>query len=106
MAWVLLAAAIVFEVFGTTCMKLSEGFTKLWPSLGMVAGYLGAFGMLTLTLKTMPVSTAYAIWAGAGTALVATIGVVFLNEPFGWAKLSALVLIVAGVVMLNLSGAH
>lgn len=106
MAWLLLMGAIVLEVCGTTLMKLSDGFTKLWPSLGMVAGYLGAFALLTLTLKTMPVSTAYAIWAGVGTALVALVGVVLLSEPFGWTKLSAIGLIVAGVVVLNLSGAH
>lgn len=106
MAWVLLAGAILLEVVGTTFMKLSEGFTKLWPSLGMVVGYVGAFGLLALTLKTLPVSTAYAIWAGVGTALVAMVGVVFLSEPFGWIKLVAIVLIVAGVVVLNLSGAH
>ncbi|WP_347353039.1 multidrug efflux SMR transporter [Intrasporangium sp.] len=106
MAWFLLSGAIVFEVVGTTFMKLSEGFTRLGPSLGVAAGYLGALGLLTLALRTMPVSTAYAVWAGAGTALVAAVGVVLLGEPFSWVKLSAIALIIAGVVVLNLGGAH
>ncbi len=106
MVWLLLVGAILFEVVGTTFMKLSEGFTKLGPSVGMVLGYAGAFILLTLTLKTMQVGTVYAIWAGVGTALIAMVGVVFLGEPFTWTKVGAILLIVAGVVVLNLSGAH
>ncbi|WP_169790892.1 DMT family transporter, partial [Streptomyces pathocidini] len=69
MVWVMLAGAIAAEVVGTTAMKYSDGFSRLWPSLITVAGYLLAFGLLAQTLKTMSVGTAYAVWAGAGTAV-------------------------------------
>ena len=106
MAWVYLVGAIVFEVFGTTMMKVSDGFSRLWPSLGMAAGYLAAFGLLTFALKTMQVGTAYALWAGLGTALVAVIGMLVFAEPFSLLKGAGLVLIIGGVVILNLAGGH
>ncbi|MEV6649576.1 multidrug efflux SMR transporter [Streptomyces sp. NPDC051219] len=106
MPYVLLAAAIAAEVAGTTAMKFSDGFSKLWPSLGTVAGYLLAFTLLAQTLKTMQVGTAYAIWAGVGTALVAVIGMVFLDETASAAKLAGIALVIGGVVLLNLGGAH
>ncbi|MFF8842047.1 DMT family transporter [Streptomyces sp. NPDC015127] len=106
MGYGLLAAAIAAEVAGTTAMKYSEGFSKLWPSLGTVAGYLLAFALLAQTLKTMQVGTAYAIWAGVGTAAVAAIGILFLGESAGFVKLAGIVLVILGVVLLNLGGAH
>ncbi|MFJ8226998.1 DMT family transporter [Streptomyces griseus] len=105
-AYGLLAAAIAAEVAGTTAMKYSEGFTRLWPSLGTVVGYLIAFTLLAQTLKTLSVGTAYAIWAGVGTAAVALIGILFLGESSGLGKITGIALIVAGVVVLNLGGAH
>ncbi|GGY19301.1 multidrug efflux SMR transporter [Streptomyces anulatus] len=105
-AYGLLAAAIAAEVAGTTAMKYSEGFTRLWPSLGTVVGYLIAFTLLAQTLKTLSVGTAYAIWAGVGTAAVALIGILFLGESSGLVKIAGITLIVAGVVVLNLGGAH
>ncbi|MGC5535230.1 DMT family transporter [Streptomyces sp. SR-10] len=105
-AYGLLAAAIAAEVAGTTAMKYSEGFTRLWPSLGTVVGYLVAFTLLAQTLKTLSVGTAYAIWAGVGTAAVALIGILFLGESSGLVKIAGITLIVAGVVVLNLGGAH
>ncbi|MFF8502363.1 DMT family transporter [Streptomyces anulatus] len=105
-AYGLLAAAIAAEVAGTTAMKYSEGFTRLWPSLGTVVGYLIAFTLLAQTLKTLSVGTAYAIWAGVGTAAVALIGILFLGESGGLVKIAGIALIVAGVVVLNLGGAH
>lgn len=101
-----LVSAIVVEVFATTMMKMSEGFTRLWPSVGMVVGYLAAFGLLTLCLKTMQVGTAYALWAGLGTALVAVVGLVVFAEPLTVLKVAGIALIIGGVVVLNLSGAH
>ncbi|MFF4398595.1 multidrug efflux SMR transporter [Streptomyces sp. BK308] len=106
MGYGLLAAAIAAEVAGTTAMKYSEGFSKLWPSLGTVAGYLIAFTLLAQTLKVMQVGTAYAIWAGVGTAVVAAIGILFLGESAGLAKLAGIVFVILGVVLLNLGGAH
>lgn len=85
-AYGLLAAAIAAEVAGTTAMKYSEGFTRLWPSLGTVVGYLIAFTLLAQTLKTLSVGTAYAIWAGVGTAAVALIGILFLGSPAAWSR--------------------
>lgn len=80
-AYGLLAAAIAAEVAGTTAMKYSDGFTRLWPSIGTAVGYLIAFTLLAQTLKTLSVGTAYAIWAGVGTAAVALIGILFLGSP-------------------------
>ncbi|MZG04518.1 multidrug efflux SMR transporter [Streptomyces sp. SID5614] len=105
-AYGLLAGAIAAEVAGTTAMKYSEGFTRLWPSIGTVVGYLIAFTLLAQTLKTLSVGTAYAIWAGVGTAAVALIGILFLGESSSLVKIAGIALIVAGVVVLNLGGAH
>ncbi|AWL89081.1 ligand-binding protein SH3 [Streptomyces sp. TSRI0445] len=105
-AYGLLAGAIAAEVAGTTAMKYSEGFTRLWPSIGTVVGYLIAFTLLAQTLKTLSVGTAYAIWAGVGTAAVALIGILFLGESSSLVKIAGIALIVVGVVVLNLGGAH
>ncbi|MBL1069111.1 multidrug efflux SMR transporter [Streptomyces sp. 7-21] len=106
MANLTLAAAILAEIGGTTCMKYSDGFSRLWPSLGTVAGYLIAFAMLARTLKDMEVGTAYAIWSGAGTALIAALGMAVMGETASAAKILGVLLVIAGVVVLNLSGAH
>lgn len=105
MAYVLLAAAIVSEVAGTTALKFSNGFTRLWPSLGTAAGYLLSFYLLALVLKTVPVGTAYAIWSAAGTALIAAIGILFLDESASLVRLAGIALVIAGVVILNLADA-
>ncbi|MCP2262497.1 small multidrug resistance pump [Streptoalloteichus tenebrarius] len=106
MGYLLLAVAILVEIVATTLLKLSDGFTKLWPSVGAVAGYLVTFALLAQVMRTVPMSVAYAIWAGAGVALIATIGVLAMGEPMTLLKAGGLVLVVAGVVALNLSGAH
>lgn len=102
--WILLAAAIGFEVCGTTCMKLSDGFSKLLPTIGVAVFYLLSLGALTLTLKKIDVSVAYAIWSGVGTALIACIGIFYFKEPATALKLASITLIIAGVVGLNLGG--
>ncbi|GES32681.1 multidrug efflux SMR transporter [Streptomyces angustmyceticus] len=106
MVYVTLAAAILSEILATTAMKYSDGFSRLWPSLATGAGYLVAFVLLAQTLKSMSVGTAYAIWSGAGTAVIAAIGMVFLGESASALKILGVLLVIAGVVVLNLDGAH
>lgn len=97
----LLSAAILAEVFGTSFLKASEGFTRLWPSLAVIVGYMVAFYCLSLALREVPVGIAYAIWAGAGVALIAIIGWLFLGQTLDTAAVAGIGLIVAGVVVLN-----
>jgi small multidrug resistance pump len=106
MGYGLLAAAIAAEVAGTTAMKYSEGFTRLWPSLLTVAGYVLAFSLLAQTLKTMSVGTAYAIWAGVGTAAIAAIGMIFMGESASLVRITGIALVIVGVVVLNRGGVH
>jgi small multidrug resistance pump len=104
MAALLLAGAIAAEVVGTLFLRASDGFSRLWPSLGTVAGYAVAFMLLAQALRSIDVGVAYAIWAGLGTALITLIGIVALGEPATALKLAGTALIVVGVVALNLSG--
>jgi small multidrug resistance pump len=99
----LLLLAIAFEVCGTTCMKLSEGFSRLFPSVSIFVFYAISFYFFTLSLKGIDVSIAYAIWAGLGTALITVIGIFFFKEPVNTLKIASLFFVVAGVVGLNLS---
>src|SRR5215831_14557285 len=98
MHWIYLTLAIVFEVAGTTCMKLSDGFSRQVPAVLMGAFYIVCFGFLTLALKKVDVSVAYAIWSGIGTALIATIGVLWFREPISVLKVCGLLAIIGGVV--------
>ena len=100
--WILLAAAIVLEVVGTSALKLTEQYTRPLPTLVVVASYVGAFFLLGLVLKTIPVGLAYAIWAGAGIVLVCLIGWLAFGQALDLAALAGVVLIVAGVVVINL----
>ncbi|MEU4654335.1 multidrug efflux SMR transporter [Streptomyces sp. NPDC023723] len=106
MGYLLLVGAIAAEVAGTTAMKYSEGFSRLLPSLLTVVGYVVSFSLLAQTLKTLSVGTAYAIWSGLGTAAIAAIGILFMGEGMTAAKAAGIALIIGGVVMLNLGGAH
>lgn len=106
MKWLLLAGAIVLEVFATTALKLSDGFTRLGWAAAMAGAYLGSFGFLTLAIKRLDVGTAYAIWAGVGTGLVAIVGLVVFGEQFSWLKVSGIALVVIGVIAINLGGGH
>ncbi len=99
--WILLAVAIVSEVIATSYLKATEGFTRLWPSVIVVAGYLLAFYFLSLTLRTIPVGVAYAIWSGVGVVLIALSGWLFLGQSLDIPALIGLSLIVAGVVVIN-----
>ncbi len=95
--------AIVFEVAGTTCMKLSAGLSKPLPTVLMTVFYVVCFSCLSLALKKVPVGVAYAIWSGIGTALIATIGVLWFREPLSVVKVCGLIAIIGGVVALNVS---
>jgi small multidrug resistance pump len=106
MGYVLLAGAIAAEVAATSAMKYSEGFSRLWPTVVTLVGYVVSFVLLARTLKTVEIGTAYAIWSGVGTAAIATIGLVAFGEGMTAAKLAGMALIVGGVVVLNLGGAH
>ncbi len=99
--WIFLSIAIVSEVIATSCLKAAEGFTRLWPSLMVVVGYLLAFYFLSLTLKTIPVGVAYAIWSGIGVLLIALSGWLFLGQSLDIPAVIGLSLIVAGVVIIN-----
>jgi small multidrug resistance pump len=103
---VLLALAITIEVGATISLRYSDGFTRPLPSAIVVVGYVLSFYLLALVLRDISVNTAYAVWAGAGTAAVAIIGMAVLGEPATAVKLGAIALIVVGVIALNLSGAH
>jgi small multidrug resistance pump len=106
-AYLLLALAIVAEVSGTISLKLSEGFSKLGPSIVVVAGYGVAFVALAMVLKLgLPVGVAYAIWAAAGVAAVALIGVLFLHEPLNITMIGGLLLVIGGVVLIELGAAQ
>lgn len=96
-----LAVSIVSELCGTTMLKLSDGFTNIAPSIGVVICFGISFYFLSLCLKTVPLSLAYAIWSGIGTAFTAVIGVVVWNDPFNVTMFIGLVLIIGGVVLLN-----
>jgi len=99
--YVTLAVAILAEVVATASLKASEGFTKLLPSVIVVAGYGLAFYFLSLTLRTMPVGIAYAIWAGLGVALVSLIGVVAYGQKLDAPALAGIAMIVGGVLVIN-----
>jgi small multidrug resistance pump len=103
MGWILLVVAIVLEVVGTTNMKLSEGFSKLVPSVLVLFFYALSIVALTFAVNRLDVSVAYAVWSGIGTALVAMIGIWFFQESLTSTKLIALGLIIVGVAMLRLT---
>lgn len=104
MSWLFLLLAIISEVAGTTCMKLSAGFTQLLPSVSMVIFYGISLTSLTFAIKKINVSVAYAIWSGLGTVLIATIGILWFKEPANALKIISLGLVIVGVIGLNISG--
>jgi small multidrug resistance pump len=104
MSWAFLAAAILFEVAGTTFLKLSNGFTRLLPVIFMFLFYAASMSLLSLVLKKIEVGIAYAIWSGVGTATITLIGIMFFREGMSVIKLGGILLIIAGVTILNLSG--
>jgi small multidrug resistance pump len=105
-AYLYLLAAIAAEVFATSTIKSTDGFTRLWPTLACAAGYLISFVALAQAVKGVQVGIAYAIWSGLGTAAIVAIGAAFLGEPITVTKVTGMALIIAGVVTLNLNGSH
>ncbi|WP_426566047.1 DMT family transporter [Angustibacter sp. McL0619] len=103
MPWILLFAAIATEIVATVFLKASDGMSKLWPSVIVVAGYLASFGLLAKALKDLEVGVAYAIWSGVGTAAVAVLGVWFFDESASLAKALWIGVIVVGVIGLQVS---
>ena len=99
--WIFPSIAIISEVVATAALKSSAGFTQLWPSLLVIAGYSAAFFFLSLTLKTMPVGIAYAIWSGVGIVLITLIAWLVLGQSLDGPAIAGLALIVAGVLVLN-----
>ncbi|MDA7026704.1 multidrug efflux SMR transporter [Bacillus sp. CLL-7-23] len=102
MQWLYLLLAILFETAGTIVMKLSNGFSKLVPSFLLLVFYVASLIFLTLTLKTMDISIAYAVWSGMGIVFISIIGFFYFNESISLIKVVAITLIIAGVVMLNI----
>jgi quaternary ammonium compound-resistance protein SugE len=105
MAWFLLVVAGLFEVAWAIGLKYTEGFTRLWPTLGTVAAMVVSLGLLGLAMKTLPVGTSYAVWVGVGAVGTAVLGIVLLGEPANFGRVASLALIVAGIVGLKLSSA-
>ncbi|CAM3309677.1 multidrug efflux SMR transporter [Corallococcus sp. ZKHCc1 1396] len=106
LAYVFMIAAIASEVVGTSLLKRTDGFTRLWPSVACLGAYALAFVFLSRAVKTIPVGIAYALWSGLGTTAIVIIGATFLGEPLSTVKVLGVGLIVAGVVVLNLGGGH
>ncbi|MEV4628664.1 multidrug efflux SMR transporter [Micromonospora sp. NPDC049523] len=107
MVWILLGAAILSEVSATIALRISEGFSKLVPSVIVVIGYVIAFVLLAEVLKRgMPVGVAYGVWSAIGVALVAVIGAAFLGDSLTWIQVGGLVLVIAGVAALELGARH
>jgi small multidrug resistance pump len=102
MKWSILALGILFEVLGTICMKYAEGFTKLLPSVLVFVFYGISLAALVFVLEKMQVSIAYAIWASAGTALIAILGILFFKEPVSLPKIISLAFIIIGIIGLEL----
>lgn len=107
MAYVYLLFAIGTEIFGTSLLKATDGFTRLWPTMGCLGGYAVSILALSLAVQRgMNVSIGYAIWSGLGTTLIVLISVFFLHQPVSAVQIGGMVLVIAGVVALNLGGAH
>jgi small multidrug resistance pump len=102
MPYVFLAIAILSETLGTSLLKLSDGFSRLWPSLGVLVAYGVSFYCLSQVLRDIPTGIAYAIWSGVGIVLIATIGWVFFKQTLDLPAVIGLGLIVAGVLVINL----
>lgn len=103
MPWIILVLAGLFEIGWAIGLKYSEGFTRLWPSLGTIAAMAISLGLLGVAMKTLPVGTAYAIWVGVGAVGTVILGVVLFDEPVNALRIGSVALIIAGLVGLKLA---
>ncbi|WP_025916909.1 quaternary ammonium compound efflux SMR transporter SugE [Herminiimonas sp. CN] len=103
MAWIILVLAGLFEIGWAIGLKYTEGFTRLWPSVGTAVAMLLSLGLLGIALKSLPVGTAYAVWVGVGAVGTVVLGIVLLNEPANTARLISVALIIAGIIGLKLA---
>ena len=106
MAWVYLLLAGVFEIGFAIGLKYTEGFTRLWPSVGTVVAAGISLWLLTQALRTIPVGTAYAIWTGIGAVGAFVVGAVFLGEPLTPLRIAGVALVASGLVVLKLAASH
>jgi quaternary ammonium compound-resistance protein SugE len=104
MAWVWLGLAGLLEIGWAIGLKLSAGFSRFWPSVFTVAAMAASIGLLGLALKTLPVSTAYAVWTGIGAVGTAAIGILVLGEAATAMKLGGIAMIAGGIILLKMSG--
>ena len=104
MCWIYLILAILFEVTGTTFMKMSEGLTRTIPVILMFIMYIASIAALSLALKKIEVGIAYAIWSGTGTALITIIGIALFRESITSMKITGILIVIAGVTILNIAG--
>lgn len=103
MSWIILILAGLFEIGWAIGLKYTEGFTRLWPTVGTVTAMIVSLGLLGVAMKSLPVSTAYAVWVGVGAVGTAILGIVLLGEPASAGRIVSLLLIVAGIVGLKLA---
>ncbi|MDS7934570.1 multidrug efflux SMR transporter [Acinetobacter sp. V91_7] len=103
MAWAILILAGVFEIIWAYSMKMSEGFTRLTPSIITVVFMILSVVLLSISMKTLPLGTAYTVWTGIGAIGSFLVGIFFLNEPIGALRMIAAVLIVSGLVLMKIS---
>ena len=103
MAWIAVITAGLLEVGFATMLKLSNGFTKIWPSVGFIVFAAGSFSLLSWSLKVLPIGTAYAVWTGIGAAGTAILGMIIFKDPVSIARITAIAFIVVGVILLNFS---
>jgi small multidrug resistance pump len=99
--YIYLIIAVICETFGTACLKSSNEFTRLWPSIGVFIGFAGAFYFLALTLKFMPIGVVYAIWSGLGIILITLIGLFVFKQSLDAAAYIGMAFIIVGVIILN-----
>jgi small multidrug resistance pump len=108
-AYSALSVAIVLEVIGSTFLAKSDGFTKLWPTLGVVVFYVASFFLLSQALKLIPLGVAYAVWSGVGIVLTAMVGTLVLRQSLDLAAMAGIAMIIGGVLVINLfshAGGH